>query len=330
MDKNCTVRYNKVMNSAHSAPKEALMNTRHAQIILTMLKAGSFTAAARALYITQPTLSQTVKQIEAQLGEPIFIRGRTPLELTPAGELYVQTARRILQLETQLSEAVSILKGRAKGTIRLGVMLHRSCELLPQVLQDFYRIYPDVCIDCAEGTAAQLAERLLQREMDIALIISDERHPQLEYRTIASDEIVLLINRTSDFAQRCPSGSTVSLANVKQERFVLPSACTPTRPQIDKLFEAAGFVPEAAITCDNVETARRVAASGGMAMLSPFISLLCDGASMRKLAHYHLAEEVNMPTLSVACLKDEPLSPFAELLSTLMTNRFRAMMAYRE
>ena len=74
------------------------MNTRHARMILAIVREGSFTAAARALCITQPTLSQTVRQIEVQLGEPIFVRGKAPVALTPAGALYVEAARRIVEL----------------------------------------------------------------------------------------------------------------------------------------------------------------------------------------------------------------------------------------
>ena len=73
------------------------MNTRHARMILAIVREGSFTAAAKALAITQPTLSQTVRQIETQLGEPIFVRGKSPVVLTPAGELYAEAARRIVQ-----------------------------------------------------------------------------------------------------------------------------------------------------------------------------------------------------------------------------------------
>ena len=115
------------------------MNTRHARMILAILREGSFTAAAKSLAITQPTLSQTVRQIETQLGEPIFVRGKSPVQLTPAGELYVSAARRMIQAEIQLQEAITMLHGRAEGTLRIGVMNHRSDELLPQVITDFFK-----------------------------------------------------------------------------------------------------------------------------------------------------------------------------------------------
>ena len=74
------------------------MNTRHAQLVLAVVREGSFTAAAKSMFITQPTLSHQIRQIEEQLGSPIFIRSKTSVELTPAGQVYVQAARRILQI----------------------------------------------------------------------------------------------------------------------------------------------------------------------------------------------------------------------------------------
>ena len=61
------------------------MNTRHAQLVLAVVREGSFTAAAKSLFVTQPTLSQQIRQIEQQLGQPIFERSTTPVSLTPAG-----------------------------------------------------------------------------------------------------------------------------------------------------------------------------------------------------------------------------------------------------
>ena len=305
------------------------MNTRHAQIILTTLREGSFTAGARALFITQPTLSQTVKQIETQLGEPIFVRGRTPLLLTPAGELYVQAARRMLQIETQLDEALCQLHGQTKGVLRIGFMLHRSDELLPQVLPDFLNRYPDVRVQVSEGTAEELVRRLLACELDMAMIVDYTRHPDLNYRQVASDEIVLLAGRSTPLANRIPSGSTISLTEIKDERLILPSIGNPSRPSFDSLLDSFGLHPVPAVTCDNVSTAKRLCIACSMVMLSPFLSLLCDSAGMQKLAHYHLGQEAYLPPLCMAHAKNEPLAPYAETMFSLLTSRFRAMAAYR-
>lgn len=308
------------------------MNTRHAHIILTILREGSFTAAARSLSITQPTLSQTVRQIEAQLGDAIFVRGRSTVALTPAGELYVQAARKIVQTETQLHEAITLLHGRTEGTLRIGTMMYRGGELLPQVLPNFFAAYPGVRLEMHEKYAHDLEQMLLRGELDMALLSSDNHHIKLEYRQIASEEIVLLAGKRTALAQRIPSGTTISLHEARSERFVLPPPTNSHRRYFDDLLASCALQPDTCIFCESVTTAMRACASSDMVMLCPYISLLCDSASMNRLAHYHLNAEgadAYLPPFYLAYPKDQPLSPHAEALYTMICTRFRAMSAYR-
>jgi len=305
------------------------MNTRHAQVILTIVQEGSFTAAAKALSITQPTLSQTVKQIEMQFGETIFVRGRTPAVLTPAGELYVQAARRIVQTENQLQEALSLLRGHARGTIRIGLIQHRSDELLPQVLSEFYGAYPDVQLDVREEKAPALERLLLQDELDMALLSCEKQHPRLEYRQIAAEEIVLLASRSTSLARRIPSGSTIGLRETEHERFLLPALSSPERRHYDELLSSCGIKPNVCMICDNISAAKRACASGAMVMLSPFISVLSDSSAMHSLSHYHLGTDSYLPPFYMVCSRETPLSPYAQALFSMLTRRFRAMTAYR-
>ena len=141
------------------------MNTRHAQLVLAVVREGSFTAAAKSLFITQPTLSHQIRQIEEQLGSPIFVRSKTAIELTPAGHVYVQAARRILQIETQMNEALGALSGTSEGILRLGLPAQRADELLPQVLADFYALYPNVRIEALTAQQQELERMLLGGEL---------------------------------------------------------------------------------------------------------------------------------------------------------------------
>lgn len=306
------------------------MNTRHAQIVLTIARFGSITAAAKALYITQPTLSQTLKQIETQLGEPIFVRGRSPMELTPAGELYVQAARRIIQIETQLDEAISSLHGMQEGVLHLGIPEGRSCELLPQILPDYRAAYPGIRIEVTDGSSARLEQMLAGHELDLALLMGDTRRPDLSYRLIGSEEIVLLAGRNTPIAQHIPSGSTINLAEAASERFIFPAPHLHIRQTYDDLMERSGLHSiQPALMLDSLETAKRICISCQMVMLSPFISLLTDNASMQKLAHFHLSGDAYPYKLTFAHPADTALTPYAEAFCTLMSNRFRAMSAYR-
>ncbi len=305
------------------------MNTRHARLILAIVREGSFTAAAKALSITQPTLSQTVRQIETQLGESLFVRGHASVSLTPAGELYVQAARRIVKTQEELEQALSLLHGKTEGTLRIGLTLHRSDELLPQVLSDFYAAYPDMRMEVREGSTAQLEQLLLEGEIDMALLTADRQHPALEYRQIASEEIVLLAGKNTALAKRIPSGSTIGLCEAMSERFIMPTVNNPWQRHFADLLDSCAVRPDVRLTCDNVGTAMRTCSVGHMVMLCPFISLLCDSASMHKLSHYHLGTDAYLPPIYMVCPKAQPLAHYAETLFTLLSRRFRAMTAYR-
>ena len=85
------------------------MNEKHMQYVLTVLKEGSFTNAAKKLYVSQPSLSQIIKTAESNLGAPIFNRSTDPITLTPAGQLYVEAARQVTTISTMRNSERSVL-----------------------------------------------------------------------------------------------------------------------------------------------------------------------------------------------------------------------------
>lgn len=304
------------------------MNTRHAQLVLAVVREGSFTAAAKSMFITQPTLSHQIRQVEEQLGSPIFIRSKTSVELTPAGQVYVQAARRILQIETQMNESLSALNGTYEGVLHLGLPDQRADELLPQVLADFYALYPSVRIEAITAPHPELERMLLGGELNMALISGEAENTLLEYQLIASDEVVLLASKKTGLAQRIPSGSTISLRECAGERFVLPTGNLFFSRTYENLLVQAGLAPGIVCRTDDSQCAKRICAVCSLVMLCPFITLLSDTPAMQQLAHYRLSDTSYSP-LYMAHPKDMPLTPYAQTLFTMMSNRFRAMTAYR-
>ena len=236
------------------------MNTRHAQLVLAVAREGSFTAAAKSLFIAQPTLSQQIRQIEQQLGAPIFERGTTPVSLTPAGQIYVQAARRFLQIETQMNESIAALSGHTAGLLRLGLPQQRADELLPQVFAEFQSVYPEVCVQAVSLPNGELERKLLGSELDMALVSGEAENEKLEYQLIASDEVVLLAGRKTRLAQRIPSGSTISLNACEGEKFILPTESLPFTRSYDELLARAGLSPFVVLRTDDSQCAKRVCA----------------------------------------------------------------------
>jgi DNA-binding transcriptional LysR family regulator len=82
------------------------MTERHIEYVLTIPREGSITAASRKLYVSQPSLSQTIKLIERNLGAEIFNRRTEPISMTPAGEMYIEAAQKVLAIEEALRQEI--------------------------------------------------------------------------------------------------------------------------------------------------------------------------------------------------------------------------------
>ena len=138
------------------------MNEKHMQYVLTVLKEGSFTGAAKKLYVSQPSVSQIIKAAEANLGAPIFNRNTDPITLTPAGALYVKAAKQISTISTNLAKQVEELSNEEFGKIRLGISVQRGMELLPYLYPRFKSRFPHVELELHEQGSATMEESVLE------------------------------------------------------------------------------------------------------------------------------------------------------------------------
>ena len=130
------------------------MNIKHAQYMLTVMQEGSITAAAKKLYISQPSLSQMIKLVETNLGTAIFNRSTDPITLTYAGQKYIEAAKQILTINNNLQKEIDEINHEDHGTIRLGIPVQRAMQVLPYVLPRFMKQYPYVDIDLQEHGSA--------------------------------------------------------------------------------------------------------------------------------------------------------------------------------
>ena len=122
------------------------MDSKQLQYILKVAECQNITRAAEQLYVSQPALSSFISKVEEELGAKIFNRSTTPLTLTQAGECYVKTAKKILALQENLKEEVENINCCREGVIRIGLSDMRATSLLPFVLPEFQRLYPNIRI----------------------------------------------------------------------------------------------------------------------------------------------------------------------------------------
>ena len=140
------------------------------EYFVAIVDEGSLTKAAEHLYVSQPSLSQYLKRLEANLGVELFDRSASPLRLTYTGERYYQYVLQMMKLDENIRREFQDIKNQTSGRLRLGVALWRGACLLPDVFPSFHRQYPDIHIELTEGRSVQLESALMNDKIDLAVM----------------------------------------------------------------------------------------------------------------------------------------------------------------
>ena len=180
-----------------------MINLKHGPAIMAIVREGSITAASKKLFVSQPALSQTIKQVEEELGAPIFRRDVHHIELTHAGKLYVDAVQEMLTIDRNLHTRVEDSKGEVFGEFTLGISTQRGLQLLPQVLPEFIRKYPHVKMNVTQSTMAELITQLENHELDFVLAFRPTvANPKIESRVLFHHRLAAIVNENHALASR--------------------------------------------------------------------------------------------------------------------------------
>ena len=146
------------------------MNIKQLQYFLTVAEAGSITAAAKRLHISQPPLSNQMQLLENELGTKLFERGSRKITLTYAGQILYNRAQTIVDLSSAAIREITDLGTGLQGTIHLGTISSCGVVLLDKHIKHFHNQYPDVNFELYEGNTFQLLEKLKMGTIEIAIV----------------------------------------------------------------------------------------------------------------------------------------------------------------
>ena len=245
------------------------MNEKHMQYVLTVLKEGSFTNAAKKLYVSQPSLSQIIKTAESNLGAPIFDRSTDPITLTPAGQLYVEAARQVTTISTNLRKQVEELSKEEFGTILLGISVQRGMELLPELYPRFKKRFPHVGLELHEQGSATMEKSVLEGEVGIALLTTFPRHEELVYDLIQEEKLVLIVNRECELAKRIAPWTPIDILEARDETFISSQSGHSVRTIQDSLFITRDMKPKIDLVTISIEVGKHVVAASPVVMACP-------------------------------------------------------------
>lgn len=285
------------------------MNLKQIRYIRTIAQEGSITAAAKKLFVSQPSLSQMLKQVETELGVTLFDRSVFPFRTTYAGEKYLQAADIILTTSERLENQIQEIRQENSGRLRLGISVQRAMQVLPLALPWFAAQFPNVSLEIVERGSAHLESMVLQGQVDLALAAIESTSPRLAYELIEEEVIGILAGSRSHLASTYPDGTPVTLDMAGEDSFVRLKEGHSVRVVHDSLFHRYGLSPKILLETDSLEVARRVALGTGSCMLCA--SIFADDLSRRCGAFYPLRDYENHRHFYACYPKEEHLPRYA-------------------
>ena len=214
------------------------MDIRHLQTLAAVAERGSFSGAAESLGVSQPAVSQQMRALEREVGEPLIDRGGRRARLTPRGEVVHRYALRMLALrdeyERELGETSSELAGRLVVGSSTGLGEH----VLPTLLGGFRARHPHVAVSLRVEVTVTIIDRVLDRELELGVVGAIRPHRSLVYEPFLEDRIVLAVPPGHRFA-----GRTIGLDELVAEPLVVMQPGAGVRTVIEEELRRAGVRP---------------------------------------------------------------------------------------
>jgi DNA-binding transcriptional LysR family regulator len=216
------------------------MDIKRLEVFCRVVELKSFTRAAEAVLLTQPTVSENIRLLEESLGERLLDRlGREVLP-TPAGDLFYRYARRMLQLQAEALQALAEFRGHLRGELRVGASTIPGTYLLPGLLESFRRVHPDIRIVLQVAGTGRMFEGLLQGEVEIGLVGGREKESRLEFTPAFGDELVLVVPPGHPWADR----GAIDPAELAGQPFLQREPGSATRAVMETACKARGVDPK--------------------------------------------------------------------------------------
>ena len=178
------------------------LDIRHLRYFLAVAEAGSFSRAADRLGISQPSVSQQMRDLEAGLRVPLFQRRGKRILLTPRGLIFQEHARAVLHQVENLLHELNGKPGELRGALRLGVIPVLNVPLVPQLLGAFVADHPAISVTVEEISSTEIETALEEGRMDVGLGFLTHHSPNLRYERLCTDQFALIVAENHPWANR--------------------------------------------------------------------------------------------------------------------------------
>jgi len=239
------------------------MELRQLMYFVKAAETMNFTEAASAVFITQSTLSQQIKQLEEELGMLLFDRIGKHVRITEAGHVFLAHAQKILREVQKGKQAIAELNNAATGELNIGVSYAFTSLLLP-ALAPFSTKYPGIKIFITYGNPEELEKKLRLAELDMILAFHNESDDEdLEMQILFSSTVVMVVAKSNPLAKL----EKISLKELAEQDLILPGKGFSSREYVNELFFKSKISPNIKIEMNDVHSLLSLVQNGHWATI---------------------------------------------------------------
>ena len=208
------------------------MDINQLEVLVAVAQEKSFSRAAETLHRTQPAVSQAIRRLETELGEPLFDRSSKDGTLTAAGRVLFDFAQQMLNLRHHAHTALKELKDLHRGKLTLSANEYTVMYLLP-IIPVFRARHPHIKIEVKRSLASRIPSEILGRETEIGIMSFKPNDPTVAAVPVLMDELALIVAPDHPLAKK----TTVSVRELGAESFIAHNVPSPYREKVVRTFE---------------------------------------------------------------------------------------------
>ena len=234
------------------------MEIHQLRYFLAVADEGSFSRAAAKVRIAQPSLSQQIQKLEADIGQPLFDRLPRSVVLTEAGVCFVDYARQILSTIGDARRCVDELKGAVAGRLAIGAIPTIAPFILPKLISRFQKRYPQVKLEIVEDVTDRVAQRVESGELDAAIASTCDKNPSLRPHHLGKEPLLALVPKRHSLATK----AQITWDDLKGDRFLVLHDMHCLSRQVNEFLAARKLRPELALEGSQLGTIANLVAAG--------------------------------------------------------------------
>jgi DNA-binding transcriptional LysR family regulator len=238
------------------------------EAFLAVVREGSFSAAAKALYRTQPAISQTIKKLEDEIGRPLFDRSSRRGVLTDAGRVLADHAERLVNLRQRALAALDDVRQLRTGRLTVAANELTCLYLLP-ILHEYRRLYPEVHITVQRALGSRVPAQVLDYGADFGMVTFRPDTEALQSIVVYHDELAFVVPPTHPLARR----AKVAIAELARESFVAHHVSSPYRQKVLDTFRKKRVELRMPVEMPTIDAIKKFVAMGNGVALLPAITV---------------------------------------------------------